>query len=104
MNESPPAVHSYEETPENRPASGLALAAAAAMSQFSALTGTAPQAVSGIRARPEGGWSVLIDVVELARVPDSTTVMATYRVDLDGERELCACERLRRYLRGTTDP
>jgi hypothetical protein len=46
---------------------------------------------------------VLIDVVELERIPATTTIMATYRVDVDAAGELSGCERLRRYTRGTTD-
>lgn len=46
---------------------------------------------------------MLVDVVELARIPDSTSVMATCRVDVDGTGELGACERLRRFTRGATD-
>jgi hypothetical protein len=75
----------------------------AAMEQFGLLTGRTPEAVSGVRALPEGGWSVLVDVVELERVPATTSVMATYRVDVDATGELFACERLRRFTRGTTD-
>jgi hypothetical protein len=73
------------------------------MEQFGLLTGKKPDAVTGLRSIPEGGWSVLVDVVELERVPDSTSVIATYRVDLDSQGELSSCERLRRYTRGATD-
>jgi hypothetical protein len=73
-----------------------------ALEQFSALTGQEPTAVSGVRADGEG-WSVLIDVVELERVPATTSVMATYRVDVDGEGGLTGYERLRRYSRGAVD-
>ncbi|SED74314.1 Gas vesicle synthesis protein GvpO [Amycolatopsis tolypomycina] len=75
----------------------------AATAQFGMVTGLTPHAVTGIRGRGQGGWSVLIDVVELARIPDSTSVMATYRVDIEADGELGACERLRRFTRGTTD-
>lgn len=71
--------------------------------QFGALIGRAPETVSGARALPDGGWSLLVDVLELERVPATTSVMATYRVDLDATGELCGFERLRRYTRGTTD-
>ncbi|WP_410669897.1 gas vesicle protein GvpO [Amycolatopsis sp. cmx-4-68] len=71
--------------------------------QFGVVTGLTPHAVTGIRTRAGGGWSVLVDVVELTRIPDSTSVMATYRVDVDGAGELDACERLRRFTRGATD-
>jgi hypothetical protein len=80
-----------------------AAAIRAAADQFVALTGQQPESVTGIRPSPEGGWSVLVDVVELDRVPTTTSIMATYRIDLDGAGELLSCERLRRYTRGTVD-
>jgi hypothetical protein len=75
----------------------------AAVAQFRALTAREPDGITGVRKTPEGNWSVLIDVVELERIPATTTVLATYRVDIDPGGELLACERLRRYTRGTTD-
>ena len=75
----------------------------AATDQFAMVTGLTPHAVTGIRSRGDDGWSVLVDVVELARIPDSTSVMATYRVDIEADGELGACERLRRFTRGATD-
>jgi len=75
----------------------------AAMVQFRTMTSREPEGVTGVRRTPEGDWSVLIDVVELERIPATTSVMATYRVDIGGGGELLACERLRRYTRGTTD-
>lgn len=74
-----------------------------AVAQFRALTTREPDGVTGVRKGPDGGWSVLIDVVELERIPTTTSVLATYRVDVDSGGELLACERLRRYTRGTTD-
>ncbi|MFD2415132.1 gas vesicle protein GvpO [Amycolatopsis pigmentata] len=75
----------------------------AALDQFRALIGREPEGVTGVRKTQDGGWSVLVDVVELERIPATTTVLATYRVDVDAAGELLACERLRRYTRGTTD-
>ena len=51
----------------------------------------------------DNGWSILIDVVELERIPATTSVMCTYRVDVDGEAQLTGFERLRRFTRATTD-
>ena len=81
---------------------GLVAIVRGALEQFAGLTQLDPVATTGVR-REEDGWSVLIDVVELERVPTTTSVMATYRVDVDTGGELLACERLRRYTRGTTD-
>jgi hypothetical protein len=90
-------------TPESPAPLKAAEAIRAAVEQFRTLTGREPDGVTGVRKIAEGGWSVLIDVVELERIPATTSVMATYRVDLDSAGELLACERLRRYTRGTTD-
>jgi len=108
MPESPlplPAQNKNSPTPAGKSVSRLRAADAirAAKDQFGMVTGLTPHAVTGIRSRGDGGWSVLVDVVELARIPDSTSVMATYRVDIDADGELGACERLRRFTRGTTD-
>ncbi|GAB3899347.1 hypothetical protein GCM10029964_085160 [Kibdelosporangium lantanae] len=67
------------------------------------MTGRQPEAVIGVRAGDGGGWSVLVEVVELDRIPASTSVLATYRVDVDAGGVLQSYERLRRYTRGTTD-
>jgi hypothetical protein len=83
----------------------LGAAVRAAMQQFQELTGRAPDSVTGARSLEDGkGWSVLVDVVELDRIPSSTSVVATYRVDLDQEGSITGYERLRRYTRGATDP
>jgi hypothetical protein len=92
-------------TSPGKSAAKLTAAAAirAAVSEFRTLTGREPEGVTGVRKIAEGGWSVLVDVVELERIPATTSVMATYRVDVDSGGEMLACERLRRYTRGTTD-
>lgn len=98
------SVDSTDSPPPGKPDKLTAvIAIRAATEQFGALIGRAPEAVSGVRALPDGGWSVLVDVLELERVPATTSIMATYRVDIDAVGELYGCERLRRYTRGTTD-
>jgi len=109
MTESPqPFLSPAENTQQQDPDKTVSRLRAAdaireATAQFGVVTGLTPHAVTGVRTRADGGWSVLVDVVELARIPDSTSVMATYRVDIDGTGDLSACERLRRFTRGATD-
>ena len=81
---------------------GIAGAVSAALEQFEVLTHLEPIGTTGVR-REEDGWSVLVDVVELERVPSTTSVMATYRVDVDDSGELCGFQRLRRFTRGSVD-
>lgn len=51
--------------------------------------------------RVEEGWSVAVDVLEVARIPDTTSLLATYEVRLDQDGELTGYRRVRRYQRGS---
>lgn len=48
-------------------------------------------------------WRVCVDVVELRRIPDTMSLMATYEVDLAESGDLLGYRRVRRYHRGTAD-
>lgn len=77
-------------------------AAQRAVREFADLVGKDAHGVTGAR-RTDDGWSVLIDVVELDRIPQSTSLLATYRVDIDDDGRLVSYERLRRFTLGATD-
>ncbi|MEU8585782.1 gas vesicle protein [Streptomyces sp. NPDC048664] len=88
-----------------RPASGKRSAAWAmrsAAGQLQELLGRAPESVSAIKPTDDG-WEAEVEVLELERIPETTSVMGTYRVTLDEEGDLVAYERTRRYTRGQTD-
>ncbi len=70
--------------------------------RLTALTGHPVDGVSAV-SPTEDGWRVRVDVVEVARIPDTTSLMATYEVDLDHEGRLLQYERVRRYRRCATD-
>ncbi|GAQ51998.1 gas vesicle protein [Streptomyces acidiscabies] len=74
-----------------------------AREQLTELTGTAAETVSSFE-RTDDGWSLEIEVLELARVPDTMSLMAGYRVDLDPQGRVTAYRRVRRYERGRADP
>ena len=73
-----------------------------ALAQFAELSGQVPDRVSGIRPA-DSGWSILVDVVDLERVPATTSVMSTYRVDVDAQGDLTGYERIRRFTRSSVD-
>ena len=73
-----------------------------ARQQLQALHGREPESVSSL-ARTAEGWAVTLEVVELQRVPDSTDVMASYELLLDGDKNLVRYERRRRYYRSQAD-
>jgi len=51
--------------------------------------------------RVEEGWTVAVDVLEVPRVPDTTSLLATYEVRLDHDGTLSGYRRTRRYQRGS---
>jgi hypothetical protein len=73
-----------------------------ALDEFRSILGHTPERISGVR-RTDDGWSILADVVELDRIPSTTSVLATYRIDVDAHGGLVGYERLRRFVRGATD-
>ncbi|MEV1050279.1 gas vesicle protein [Streptomyces sp. NPDC049887] len=73
-----------------------------AAQQLAQLLGRPPESVSALRPT-EDGWEADVEVVELERIPETTSVMASYRVTLDKEGDLVAYERKRRYTRGQID-
>ena len=73
--------------------------ARSAVEQLSALTGRVPECVIGIE-RTDDGWQVELEVVESRRIPDSTDLLATYRVEVDQDGDLVGYQRVSRYVRG----
>jgi hypothetical protein len=73
-------------------------AARLAAKQLTELLGSPPERVIGLERR-DGGWRVRLEVVELERVPETTSVLASYEVDVDQEGELIGYLRTRRYAR-----
>ncbi|WP_189323258.1 gas vesicle protein GvpO [Streptomyces flaveus] len=74
-----------------------------ARAQLAELTGMAAESVSSFE-RTEDGWTLEIEVLELARVPDTMSLLASYEVTLDPHGELTGYRRVRRYERGRSEP
>ena len=51
----------------------------------------------------DGGWKVTVQVVELARIPNTTDVLGAYEITLDRDGELVGYRRIRRFHRGQAD-
>ena len=73
-----------------------------AAEQLTELLGRAPESVSSLKPT-EQGWEAEVEVVELERVPQTSSVMASYQVVLDPTGKLLAYERGRRYTRSQVD-
>ena len=77
-----------------------------AREQIEQLFGKPVEAVSGF-GHPEdngGGWTVTLEILELPRIPDTTSLLGTYEVTLDSNGNLTDAKRVRRYPRNQYDP
>ncbi|MBI0297612.1 gas vesicle protein [Streptomyces sp. PRKS01-29] len=101
MAEREPRPSPTRTSPRPRPPKP-AEAARHACDQLASLIVHEPEGVSGV-ARHEDGWLVSVDVLEVARIPDTTSLLATYEVRIDERGELQEYRRVRRYRRGAAD-
>lgn len=69
-----------------------------AKEELARITGLRPDTVSGL-SRDQDGWHVIVEIVELKRIPEATDVLASYEVLLDDEGNLISYQRTRRYFR-----
>ena len=67
------------------------------------LLGRPIESILGLEREEGDGWSVTVQVVELARIPHSTDVLGSYTVTLDRDGELTGYTRRRRFYRNQTD-
>src|SRR5581483_1936179 len=67
------------------------------------LLGRPIESILGLEQDDGDGWNVIVQVVELSRIPHSTDVLGSYAVTLDREGELTGYSRRRRYYRNQTD-
>jgi hypothetical protein len=77
-----------------------------AREQMEELFGKPVESVSGF-GRPDdngGGWTVTLELLELPRIPDTTSLLGTYEATLDGDGNLVDAKRVRRYPRNQYDP
>ncbi|MDT9682909.1 gas vesicle protein [Streptomyces sp. TRM76323] len=73
-----------------------------ACEQLAQLTGQEPESVSSFQ-RTEDGWRLTVEIVEVSRIPDTTSLLASYEVELDEDGGLTGYRRVRRYERGRAD-
>jgi hypothetical protein len=76
-----------------------------ARQQMEELFGKPVETVSGF-GRPEdngGGWTVTLELLELPRIPDTTSLLGTYEATLDADGNLLDAHRVRRYPRNQYD-
>src|SRR5688572_13185514 len=77
-------------------------AAILARQQLEELLGMPVETITGL-SRHQDGFTVMLEVVEIERVPRTTDILATYRVELTPDGQLDGYERVNRYYRNQTD-
>jgi hypothetical protein len=70
---------------------------------FPELLGRPIEAILGLERDEDDGWNVVVQVVELARIPHSTDVLGAYSVTMDRNGELTGYRRSRRFHRSQAD-
>jgi len=73
-----------------------------AMAQLAELTGREPDSVSALEPTDDG-WRFQMEIVELERIPQTTSVLASYQVDADPEGNVMSYRRVHRYTRNGTE-
>jgi len=96
---SSPRKASARTEPARKKMTGARVAEEAAR-QLLDLTGKDPEGIIGLE-RTDDGWKVVVEVLELRRIPNTTDVLATYEVTVDDDGDLEGYKRLHRYVRGT---
>jgi hypothetical protein len=90
------------EPPRGAGGDEIAEMATQARELLRSLRGVEAESVSAVGRTPNG-WRVALEVVELRRIPDSTDVLASYEVELDGKGGFLGFERGRRYNRSQAE-
>ncbi|MEU2272632.1 gas vesicle protein [Streptomyces olindensis] len=101
-SQNPQKTHTSNDDPtaDRRPSPMEVLRQA--RGQLAELTGMDAESVSSFE-QTEQGWSLEVEVLELERVPDTMSLMASYEVELDPQGQLTGYRRVRRYERGRAD-
>jgi hypothetical protein len=74
-----------------------------ARAQVADVTGHNVEGVSGFHRDDGEGWTVLVEVLELERVPNTMDLLATYAVTVSDDGDVVGMERRRRYHRAAVD-
>lgn len=64
------------------------------------MTHRRPEQMTAVKRTVEGGWIVEAEVVEDRRISPFADMLALYEIKLDGDGNLLAYRRTRRYMRG----
>jgi hypothetical protein len=97
-----PDEEEQQPEPTAAPSGDVAKVIARARQHVGQVLGEEPEGVSGIE-RTNGNWCVNVEIVKLHRIPESTDVLASYAVVVDGDGDLVSLQETRRYRRSQSE-
>ncbi|MEU2232542.1 gas vesicle protein [Streptomyces vietnamensis] len=95
-------VEAETDSPETVDRVSPAEAMRNAIEQLTELLGRSPESVSALKPT-ENGWTAQVEVLEIERIPETTSVLASYEVALSADGQLLGYERGKRYTRAQVD-
>jgi Gas vesicle synthesis protein GvpO len=87
---------------EAGPRLGMKPAIESVKAEMAELTGRRVDAVTGVE-RGDEGWQLTIEIVELERIPASTSVIGSYNVVADQDGHVVEYARTHRYYNNRAD-
>ena len=90
--------------PPQRPDRPLDAVAASriALDALQSLTSRTTEGVIGVERQDDGGWLVVVELLETSRVPATADVLGEYEVEIGPDRALRSYTRRSRYTRAST--
>lgn len=70
-----------------------------ARQELAEITGLEPEGVTSLERAGDGTWNVVVELLELERVPPTDDVLGSYEAQLDDNGDLIGYERVERYTR-----
>jgi hypothetical protein len=77
-------------------------AARRALEAVQSLTTKQAEGVIGVQGKDDGGWTVVVELLETARIPNTSDVLGEYEVEIDARGRLRSYARRTRYTRGSS--
>ncbi len=86
---------------QDRPLDAVA-ASRIALDALKTMTGRTPEGVIGVERADDGGWLVVVELLETSRIPATSDVLGEYEVEIGPDRALRSYTRRSRYTRAST--
>jgi hypothetical protein len=86
---------------QDRPLDAVA-ASRIALDALQTMTSRTAEGVIGVEREDDGGWLVVVELLETSRIPTTADVLGEYEVEIGPDRALRSYSRRSRYTRAST--